>query len=50
MESDHDFKERILAVMPDGHTYWAEDLGDAYGDGVDMIGELYGLTRLELPR
>lgn len=44
-ESDEDFKDRILDVMPEGHTYTAEDLGNASGAGVDAIGEKYGLKR-----
>ncbi len=45
IESDEAFKDRILEVMPAGHTYTAEDLGNAYGDAVDRIGAKYGLIR-----
>lgn len=45
LESDDDFKERILNVMPAGHTYTAEDLGEASGQGIDDIGARYGIKR-----
>lgn len=44
-ETDSEFIERILEVMPENHTYTAEDLGNARGDEIDYIGAQYGLTR-----
>lgn len=44
-EPDDAYKERILEVMPEGHTYHAEDLGNASGDEVDALGAKYGVQR-----
>jgi len=46
LERDEDFKDRILEEMPEGHTFTAEDLGNAVGEQVDAIGADYGLSRL----
>lgn len=44
-ETDEHYKDRILEVMPKGHTFTAEDLGNSYGQAVDYIGLKYGLIR-----
>ncbi len=45
VESDEEYKARILMAMPAGQTRSEEDLEGAVGREVDEIGEKYGVIR-----
>lgn len=44
-ESDRDYRERICALLPEGHVHTAEELGDASGEELDAIGSVYNCPR-----
>lgn len=48
LESDEDFKARILKALAPGQHYTAEDLGAARGDDLDWFAQRLGLVRMRL--
>lgn len=36
-EDDHAYRSRLVELLPRGATYYAEDLGNAYGDNLDAL-------------
>lgn len=48
LESDEDFKARILKALAPGQHYTAEDLRAARGDDLDWFAQRLGLVRMRL--
>ena len=48
METDDDLRNRICPKLPEGSFYFAEDLGNAYGPALDLFGQSFGVTRLDM--
>jgi hypothetical protein len=44
-ETDAELRDRLASLAPEGGFYSAEELGEASGDGLDVLAEYYGTKR-----